>query len=411
MGTDKERFLALLFKSSSAELSPDEQEEMWDLISDPEHQEYLDQVLKTYWDGYPFNEPVLSKEVQANILSSIVNEGMPPVEQRVPRRFMSPFMIGVASLAAVLLLIFGIVLLRKDKGLKSANNPAITASIDPGGNKAILTLSDGSKVSLDEVGTGVVAGAKVISKNSAGHLVYKTQEAGAKEREPEKPQFHTVTTPKGGVYQVTLPDGTNVYLNSGSSLKYPTVFASDIREVEATGEMYFDVEKVLSDKPGKGRVPFVVHSGNQRIEVLGTQFNLNAYPDSKTIKTTLVEGSVRIHSKPVGGNGEEQRIQLSPGYQVVNNFEVLKVKKADVNQAVAWKSGYFVFDNDNIREIMRQLALWYNIEVSYVGEMKGKRFGGIFKRSKSIFQIMENIEQTGSIHFKTEGRRVTVIAN
>jgi ferric-dicitrate binding protein FerR (iron transport regulator) len=410
MMADKERFLLLLFKSSSAELSPSEQQEMWDLITDPENQEYLDKILQSYWEGYPFNQPVLPKGVQTKILENIVG-GPPAVERRMPKRFIRPLTAGILSMAAVLLLILGILFFRQDGETKSERSFSSSARIDPGGNKATLTLPDGSKISLDEVRTGIVAGEKLISKNSGGHLVYAEAHAVSIKQGSGKPQYHTITTPKGGIYQVTLPDGTHVYLNSGSSLRYPTVFSADRREVEATGELYFDVAKLLSNRPAGGRVPFIVHTGNQRIEVLGTQFNLNAYADSRNIKTTLVEGSVKIRSKALDGTGEERTVQLSPGYQVVNNFEVLTVKKADVNQAVAWKSGYFVFDNDNIREIMRQLARWYNIDVSYVGDMKGKRFGGIFKRSKSIFQIMENIEQTGSIDFKTEGRRVTVIAN
>lgn len=401
---DKERFLFLLFKSSSEELSPSEQQEMWDFVS-AEDQEYVNEVLKNYWQHYPFKEPVLSRQTQKNILDNALREPVDSSEPQVilPSRAWRTMKIGVA--AAVAMLIFGLVFFWRT--VQTPEQKASVLAINPGENKAILTLADGTRVNLEKPGQGIAGAEQMISKNSSGHLIYSNTAAGQYNGDNEKPQFHTITIPKGGMYQVTLADGTNVYLNSASSLKYPTVFSSRSREVEVTGEAYFDVSKVLN-KDGR-RLPFIVHSASQRIEVLGTQFNVCAYPADKVIKTTLVEGSVNVYQNSSAAG--EDHVLLSPGLQATNDFSQLTVTKVNLTQVTAWKSGYFVFDNDNIREIMKQLSLWYNIDVSFEGDMRGKQFGGIFKRSKSIYQIIENIEQTGSIHFKVEERRITVIAN
>jgi len=273
------------------------------------------------------------------------------------------------------------------------------AIITPGDDKAILTLSDGTKIILEDAKNGILANQAGVNiqKTSDGELLYSFSNS-ANTVSPETKEnviYNKIETPIGGKYQVNLPDGSKVWLNSSSSLRFSALFNGHTREVELSGEAYFDVSK------NKGK-PFRVITKDQIVEVLGTQFNINSYSDEGPIKTTLIEGSVKIIYK-------DKVVLLSPGQQFQPKELVSAVVEADTEEVVAWKDGYFVFKNEDIKSIMRKLSRWYNVEVSYSGNIPEVGFGGNISRSKDISEVLDVLQLTNAIHFKVEGRRITVM--
>jgi transmembrane sensor len=230
-------------------------------------------------------------------------------------------------------------------------------------------------------------------------LICKVIGQNTKDDMPTKTVYNTIETPKGGQYRIDLPDGTMVWLNAGSSLRYPNRFAGQERKVALTGEAYFEVAK-------NKQMPFRVVSGKQVVEVLGTHFNINAYTDEASVKTTLLEGSVNVLLQET-----HQSELLNPGQQAVvkYNGSSIVVQPVKVEEAVAWKNGYFMFVDADLESIMRQLARWYDVEVAYEGNLGSLKFGGMVSRSKSIAQTLRILELTGNVRFKVAGRRVTVM--
>lgn len=304
---------------------------------------------------------------------------------------------------AAAVLIFGTIgfyFIQKHKNAAVHNEVAVMqpAKILPGSNKAILTLSTGKSIVLDSAGNGALAstGKSRVNKVGDGKLVYDAL-PGAAHAGVNAVLYNTLTIPPGGQYQVVLPDGTQVWLNSSSALSYPTEFSGNERRVKLTGEAYFEVAK-NKDKP------FYVEMNNTQIRVLGTHFDVSAYADDNAITTTLLEGSVQVSK-----NGKQAL--LKPGQQAVvdNGADKIAVSKVNTNTAVAWKNGYFVFDDEDIATIMKKVSRWYNADVEYKASFDGQRFGGTFARSKSIADLLKNLEQIGKVHFKITGRRITVM--
>lgn len=270
--------------------------------------------------------------------------------------------------------------------------------IAPGSNKALLTLADGSQIVLDNSSNGVLAnqGNTVVRKEKDGQLVYDFSKSLSPNDKLHTVAYNSISTPRGGEYQLLLPDGTKVWLNAGSSLKFPVAFNGKQRKVELLGEAYFEV---ATNK----KIPFTVITGQTEVEVLGTHFNVNAYQDISGVNTTLLEGSVRLK------NGEKQTL-LKPGQSgIYTSSGDFTLQEVDVEEAVAWKNGYFVFQDENIRSIMAKAARWYDVEVEYRGNMTDKNFWGKVSRYENISELLKNMELTGSIHFKIEGRRVIVM--
>lgn len=265
--------------------------------------------------------------------------------------------------------------------------------IKPGTTKATLTLADGDVINLDDVQSGLVfrQGNVAINKVANGKLVYDVHSAS---RKPGG--YNTISTPRGGTYQVVLPDGSNVWLNAASSLRFPAVFSGKERHVELQGEAYFEVAK-------NKEKPFKVAVNGMDVEVLGTHFNVNAYSDEAQIKTTLLEGSVKLNA------GKRQQL-LQPGQQArLGKQSDFMVAEVNVEEAVAWKKGYFIFENENIESIMRKVARWYDVEVSYQGKVDQGRYGGTVSRFDNVEGVLKSLELTGSVRFKIEGRRITVM--
>lgn len=209
--------------------------------------------------------------------------------------------------------------------------------------------------------------------------------------------YNTVSTPKGGEYQLTLPDGTKVWLNSMSTLKFPVVFAGNERKVELTGEAYFEVAK---DKTK----PFFVQAKDTKVQVLGTHFNISAFADETEVRTTLLEGSVKV-------DRGMKTIVLVPGQEAsASDSKVgFTVREADLEKVMAWKNGYFVFRDEPLESLMKRISRWYNIEVDYKGDMGSNTFGGKFSKNSTLSELLRSLELTGTVKFKTQERRVTVM--
>jgi len=269
-----------------------------------------------------------------------------------------------------------------------------SSPIVPGGNRAVLTLSNGTKVLLDSANTGLVTnenGVKV-EKLTNGQLAYNATNVTA-----QQVAYNTLSTPRGGQYKISLPDGTQVWLNAASEITYPTVFVGNRREVTIKGEAYFEVAK----NPSK---PFIVKAdNNMQVEVLGTHFDVNAYSDDNMIKTTLLEGSVKV------SNASETKM-LQPGEQMqMNKNGILKVvKDIDVESVVAWQEGIFNFNEADIITIMKQLSRWYNVDVVYEGAIPKDIFTAIISKNNNINQVLHMLETTLRVHFKVQNKTIYV---
>lgn len=272
--------------------------------------------------------------------------------------------------------------------------------IEAGEDKAILILGDGTKIVLDDAQNGILAnqGGNSILKAAEGELIYSFTEESVKpvDKSAELVIYNTIETPKGGKFQVRLPDGSKVWLNAASSLRFPTSFSGTKRQVELKGEAYFEVAHDDSKL-------FEVNTRNQIVQVLGTHFNINAYADEPTVNTTLLEGSVRVSD--VRTNISQL---LKPGEQsqLAERIEIVSVK--NTSEAVAWKEGYFQFNEADIETVMRQIERWYDVTVKYEGEIPLYRFGGEIERSLSLLQVLKILEKT-KVHFRLEGREVIVM--
>lgn len=275
-----------------------------------------------------------------------------------------------------------------------------TADISPGSNKAVLTLADGTKISLTDVENGELATQSgiLITKNTSGQLVYTIKETATANVNSTVP-YNTISTPNGGQYQINLPDGTRVWLNSSSSLKFPVNFATlKERKVDLVGEAYFEVK---SDK----KKPFRVKSEQQTVEVFGTHFNVMAYPNEKILETTLLEGKVSVKTESI-------EKFIIPGEQSqLRNGSIKVMKLADPEAIVAWKNNLFQFENTDIDKVLRQIERWYDVEVNYVGARPDVYFTGVIPRDVKVSRILMALEQACGVKFEIEGRTITTTNN
>lgn len=314
-----------------------------------------------------------------------------------------------AAAASILLFCaLGAYFFYKTKNTGPVKEMAYTADAAPGANKAILTLADGAEIILDKMKNGELAreGNMAILKKNSGEIIY--QATGGESGKVEQLSYNTIVTPKAGQYKVILPDGTNAWLNAASSIRFPTAFPDRERVVEIMGEVYFEVAKVTRNHK---RVPFKVLTGKQLVEVLGTRFNINSYKDEENIKTTLVEGSIKVH---LAGN-VRKGILLRPGQQsqlVAGTGNTLAasgfdVKTVNAGAVIAWKNGFFRFDNVGLPELMRQLSRWYDMEVVYGSSVKEHEFVGQIERTAKLSKVLKILEM-GDVHFRVEGKKIIV---
>lgn len=316
-----------------------------------------------------------------------------PVHSRMGKAVRLWPRIAVAASVAICMAV-GLIYYQSAKDQTVNDLPGL-ATIVPGGNKAMLTLADGSKIDLNNVSKGTFANQSgiTITKTADGQLVYTVVENSSK----NELQFNTIETPRGGQYQISLPDGTKVWLNASSSLTYPTSFVAGERKVKLQGEAYFEVTHERGS-------PFKVMSNDQVITVLGTHFNVSAYTEENRTVTTLLQGKVKIQLNDVDVYEE-----LNPGEQSILINRTFKVGKIDNDDAIAWKNNFFVFDNEELGSIMRKISRWYDVDVVCPAEMERMIFTGTVSRSKNIDQALRIMQLTGTVHFKVEGRRITVM--
>lgn len=290
-----------------------------------------------------------------------------------------------------------------------------TNAIQPGGNYALLTLGNGKQIRLAEMKNGLIDstdGSEVL-KVADGQLSYVDNQQTNEEQ-------HLLTTPIGGQYNVLLPDGSRVWLNAASSLKYPVSFHGKERVVELTGEGYFEVSP-LSPKGGQEKMPFIVKVNGIEVEVVGTHFNINAYKEDAVVKTTLLEGRVKVRRETGGerresadGRREEEGVSdeviLQPGEQAVaGKSGVITLNKGiNTEEIIAWKNGWFYFKDAPIETVLQQAARWYNIEVVYKANIK-QHFNAEVLRSESIEKLLKLLELTGAVHFKIENKTIYVL--
>ncbi len=270
--------------------------------------------------------------------------------------------------------------------------------ISPGGNRAVLTLADGTIVDLSSSQEGVIMADNRI-RYTDGTVVFDSQ--NRKHADDKAYTDHmdaellSLRTPKGGQYRIVLADGTQVWLNAATTLTYPAAFNGDTREIEINGEAYFKVVE-------NSRQPFRVRMGNQRVDVLGTTFHVSNYPDESSVKATLESGSIRV-------SDGRKSVVLSPSEQAVIQGDSLRKRPADVVAEIAWTTGKFVFNDESLESIIRKIARWYDVEVFYEDDVnKQESYGGSFSRFDNVSGVLKNLELTGGIYFNMEGRRITV---
>jgi len=334
---------------------------------------------------------VLKARMYDEITAQISNEGQVIQQERVvPLRLLKR--IAVAASILLMLSAGGYFFLHKHNAVPViADNKQDLA---PGADKAILITANGSHILVAEAKSGKLAtqGNMVVNKKAAGQIVYQSQSPVEQEAALI---YNTVITPKGGKMNLTLSDGTKVWLDAASSITFPVNFSSKERNVAITGEAYFEVAH-------NANKPFRVKAKGQTVEVLGTHFNVNAYDDEPVICTTLLQGSVKV------SNNIEQAI-LKPGQQslVVGQASHFIVKDADIEQATAWKDGYFHFSRAGIPQIMRQLSRWYNVDIKYEGKIPTRAFSGDIDRSYNA-SVALKILSLSKVHFQIEGKTIVV---
>lgn len=328
--------------------------------------------------------------------------------------------------AAAIILLIGIsfwdrVKMKPNEVSQTNIKKVLPSDITPGGYKARLILADGAVIVLDSAATGKLAqqgGTVILNRN--GQLVYTGSGASSFGKDEER--YNTLTTSKGEIYSLTLSDGSKVWLNSASSIHYPVTFVGNERKVEITGEVYFEITHNAA-KPFKVYVPSTGNRPGMETEVLGTKFNINAYNDDTAIKTTLLEGKVKIGSEqrtPANNhNGNIQSVILKPGQQAQfyssssgNTGKAIKVvNDADTEEVLAWKNGQFVFDGADLQQVMRQIERWYDVDVVFENNTKTPsiHFDGQISRYSNASRVLEMLAATGSVDFKIEGRKVTVM--
>ena len=399
---ETQRIVYLLERYVAVLLTEAEEQELAVIMNDPQQEELVRSVLfrlleeESEATGAAANwDPVLQRVFSVDKTKKTTSAPIGSISRlrNLPRRWMAA--------AAVLILLSGSALY-----IFTRHTPTIpvaktslksTQPIHPGSNRAVLTLASGQQIVLDDAHNGVVGqqGKTQVIKLDSGRLAYNSGggEYNSGGSESGATLYNTITTPRGGQYQITLPDETKVWLNAESSLRFPTAFTTMERVVVLTGEAYFEVA------PNKSK-PFIVKTGQSNTRVLGTSFNIMAYPDEGPVKTTLLEGAVKIDE------GSHSAV-LEPGEQGIFNDGVINTKTVNTRAVVAWKDGYYFFDRTPVQSVMRQIARWYNVDIVYKGAVPKDEIVGRIPRTAYVSEVLHIMELIG-IHFKIEGRTIIV---
>lgn len=381
------------------QLSETEQQEFYALLHDPAQRELLaEKFMELSGDPdleIPFDEalrPVLNAVMQTDRVPASIVEMQAPAKSK---RWIW------AAASVVLLVMAGAYFLFTGKQKETTpQQPVAAVNVHPGKDGAVLTLADGSRMLLDSLADGVIAhqqGTDLVMKNK--ELAYESKKVAAAQT-----AFNTISTPRGRQYQFQLPDGTAVWLNAGSSITFPTSFSGKERQVKVTGEVYFEVAK--RNGANGSRMPFIVNvdvpDRNMDIIVLGTHFNVNAYADEPQVRTTLLEGSIKLkknNEEYLMMPGQQARLQSNGTYRIMDNI--------NVEEILAWKEGYFYFDHTDLQTVMRQLSRWYDVSVEYRGDIPDLKFVGEIPRSAQLEQVFQILGKT-RLRFTVENKKIIV---
>jgi transmembrane sensor len=398
MLNNPERLKLLFHRYITGMASDQERDELMQLIDENEHDDIVNQLiseqLEIYDAGHTDSIASLEKSKADELFQKIIREHQAQ-KPEIPRIGRHTSWLKWTAAAAVVLFFSALgYQYFKKPGTKTsvvATTQPYPYDVPPAKMNAVLTLSDGTRINLDSAANGNIAlqGNTQVSKEN-GKIKYKY--AGGL----TDVQFNTISTERGNQYMVVLPDQTKVWLNASSSITFPTAFTGNIRRVKISGEAYFEVAK-RKDMPFK-----VSFAGDGEIEVLGTHFNVNTYKDDDVIRTTLLEGSVRISKNKETG-------VLRPGQQAqIKENAAMHITEVDTDEIMAWKNGFFNFKDADIKAIMLQLSRWYNIEIRYEGHTGRQLFSGEIDRSLNLVSVLKILEKT-KVHFRLEENRKLVI--
>jgi transmembrane sensor len=408
-----QRIRYLLDQYISGSLTEIEQMEWSSILKNTEYEQYIQQELRNLLElsqeqedplpetagHHPILDTVLSIDKRSIDKLSIDQAG----KATVRTAFLRPAFWKPAA-AALVLLAAGTVgyqafHTRQEPGPAALRHLPAKGDIAPGSNQAVLTLAGGKQILLTGAQNGLLSrqGNTRVVKLAGGRLAYEANGASSYAKDNEAPLYNTIATPRGGQYQITLPDGTRVWLNAATSLRFPAAFTDKERSVEITGEAYFEV---AADKDK----PFIVRAGQTQTRVLGTHFDIMAYGDEKAIKTTLLEGSVSMEQGGLSTllhPGEQGAFDPDGGTPIT--------KKVNVGATIAWKDGYYYFDRTKMEDVMRQIARWYNVDIVYQGAIPQDEIVGKIPRTAYVSEVLHIMELIG-IRFKIEGRKITVLS-
>lgn len=357
----------------------------------PEEEVLLRTLLEAdFNDNLQYTRPQ-NQEVSQRILAKLHIDIAAATTSKVATIRMRIFRLAVAASVAMLAAGVWWLAIRQKKSL-----PGVTAvaPIAPGCSGAVLTLANGTQLTLDSLGNGLVANEKGVSV-----LLHNNQLEYRKATATTETAWNLLTTPRSRQFQLMLPDGTKVWLNAASSIRYPVAFTGKERKVEITGEVFMEVAP-------QHAAPFIVSSGNMQLQVLGTAFNINAYKDEAAITATLTEGSVRVLLSHTTVQTAASLL-LKPGQQAAISHQITLNPQADINAVLAWKNGQFSFEQANVAAVMRQIARWYDVDIKYEGTPPQREFHGGIGRDFTLQQVLEALEKTG-VHCRLEGRTVIV---
>jgi transmembrane sensor len=383
-----DRLLLLIIKTLKDQMEPEETVEL-EIWADQrvENRQFLERMT---------NEEELEKEIARwQTIDPAEGYARWKVRMQVVRKSNIRRIVGWSAAASIVIVVSVISLIRTSVQPPLQQSKVMVISpVMPGRNTAVLTLSNGRKVLLDSAGAGELAveGKTVVKKVGGGSLSYSVGQRISQ----EAIVYNILTTPRSGQYQLTLPDGSHVWLNSESSIKYPTSFLEKNRLVELTGEAYFEI----ANHPSQ---PFIVKVNGQEVEVLGTGFNVMAYPDEPEVQTTVLTGAVKVKDgSAVVQLRPDEQAQSSGGGRI---HVLTGVPSQDI---VSWKDGFFYFGRASLKEVMRQLARWYDVEVRYEGTVPDVEFGGKIDRSLSLNDLLKFLNKN-QVHFRLEGRVLIVL--
>ncbi|MFT3845941.1 MAG: FecR domain-containing protein [Lacibacter sp.] len=390
MTSERLQYLLDLYLSRLA--SSAEEQELYAVIHTGEYEKEIKNQLGNQWEELS-RTARLGDEQAERMLQFILQQR--PAVPVIPwyRTAMFRRLSAAAAVASLLFLsVFYFFQPKNNTASVAGKGKVKQTDIAPGQNGAILRLADGSSIVLDSAHDGILSqqGNAVAMKDGA-QLSYVKDGSGK-----IATGYNTIETPRGRQFQITLEDGTKVWLNASSSIRFPIVFNGAERPVEITGEVYFEVAR-------NKEKPFVVRSGDMQVQVLGTHFNVNAYKDESTINTTLIEGSVRISKGKTAG-------MLKPGQQAqVSGAGSLRIKEhADIEEVLSWKNGRIAFTNADLESIMRQVSKWYDVDVEYAGPVPNRTFTADISRNTNLSEFLRVLE-ISNIHFRIEGRKLIVL--